>query len=218
MAWEAVADAAGVCDGSGLLDLGCGDGAFCAYAARRGAAVHGVDADPDAVATALERAPGGDFRLAMMESLPWDDAAFDVVTAFNALQYALDPEAALIEAARVSRVDGRIAVCKWGPPASNEFFGFLMALGANGVRADALPATDPVEDAIHATRLDVLATGDVAAPIVMADDEALAASLRHAGVAFATTSVTVAAAPFRRADGTYEFDNRQRYWILGRPR
>jgi hypothetical protein len=93
-----------------------------------------------------------------------------------------------------------------------------MALGANGVRADALPATDPVEDAIHATRLDVLGTGDVAAPIVMADDEALAASLRCAGVAFATTSLTVAAAPFRRADGTYEFDNRQRYWILGRPR
>ena len=90
-AWEAVADAAGVGDGTSLLDLGCGDGAFCAFAARRGASVHGLDAEPDAIAQAREAVPGGDFRLGLMESLPWAEASFDVVTAFNAVQYALDP-------------------------------------------------------------------------------------------------------------------------------
>jgi SAM-dependent methyltransferase len=176
--------------------------------------VHGVDAEPDAVAAALRRVPAGDFRLGMMESLPWGDASFDVVTSFNGVQYALDPEMALLEAARVLRSEGRIAVSKWGAPEVNEFFGFLMALGANGVRADGLPATDPVEDAIRTTGLAVIATGDVAAPIEMADDNALAASLQSAGVASATTSVAAAAARWRRADGSYRFENRLRYWLL----
>src|ERR1700761_908031 len=96
-AWQAVSDAAGVGEGTSLLDLGCGDGAFCAFAARRGALVHGLDLEPDAIARALEAVPGGDLRLGPMENLPWPDASFDVVTSFNAVQYALDPEVALIE-------------------------------------------------------------------------------------------------------------------------
>lgn len=217
-AWDAVADAAGVSEGTSVLDLGCGDGAFCAFAARRGAIVHGIDIEPDAIARALEAIPGADFRLGLMESLPWPDASFDVVTAFDAVQYVLDPDLALTEAARVARPTGRIAVCKWGPPAENEFFAFLMSLGSGGVSAGSLPATDPVEDAIRATDLEVLAIGEIAAPIEIADDKALAASLLSAGVATATTSVTAAAARWRRVDGTYRFDNRQRYWILGNGR
>jgi SAM-dependent methyltransferase len=221
-AWGAVADAVGIGDRTSLLDLGCGDGAFCAFAARRGAIVHGVDAEPDAIAKALEVVPGGDFRLGLMESLPWADASFDVVTGFNAVQYALDPEVALIEATRVVRTDGRIAICKWGPPAGNEFFAYLISIGAAGVVDERLPATDPVEDAIRAARLELLATGDVSAPIEMADDAALEASLSRAGVvaaplaAPAGTSVIAAAAGWRQADGTYRFDNRLRYWVLRR--
>ena len=97
-----------------------------------GAIVHGLDAEPDAIAEALEAVPGADLRLGLMESLPWADASFDVVTSFNGLQYALDPELALVEAARVMRPSGRIAVCKWGPPAGNEFFAFLASFGAGG--------------------------------------------------------------------------------------
>ncbi|HTP23381.1 MAG TPA: class I SAM-dependent methyltransferase [Solirubrobacteraceae bacterium] len=212
-AWEAVADAAAIRDGTSLLDLGCGDGAFCAFAARRGAIVHGLDAEPDAIARALEAVPDADFRLGLMESLPWAHSSFEVVTAFDAVQYALDPKLALIEAARVLRPDGRLAVCKWGPPEANEFFAFLLSIGARGVSDDALPVTDPVEEAIRATRLTVVATGDVPAPIEIADHAALEISLSRAGVR--TASTTRAAAPYRRADGTYRFENRQRYWILG---
>jgi SAM-dependent methyltransferase len=223
-AWEALADAAGIGHGTSLLDLGCGDGSFCAFAAHRGATVHGIDAEPDAVADALRVVPNGDFRLGMMESLPWGDELFDVVTAFNAVQYALDPELALIEAARVVRPRGRIGVCKWGPPAENEFFAFLTSIGAGGVLARDLPAIDPVDDAIRATRLEVLVTGDVAAPIEMADEESLVASLTRAGIDAdpiavpAATSVAAAAAPYRRADGIYRFENRLRFWVLRRRR
>jgi SAM-dependent methyltransferase len=221
-AWEAVAGAAGIDDGTSLLDLGCGDGTFCAFVARRGAIVHGVDVEPDAIAEALETAPGADLRLGLMESLPWADASFDVVTSFNALQYALDPEMALIEATRVVRPDGRIAICKWGSPAENDFFAFLTSIGAGGLRGDRLPVTDPVEDAIRSAPLEVIAAGRVLAPIEMADQVALEASLARAridveaGVFGTEASVGAAAAPYRRADGSYRFENRLRFWVLGR--
>jgi SAM-dependent methyltransferase len=223
-AWEAIAAAAGIGEGTSLLDLGCGDGSFCAFAAHRGAIVHGVDAEPDALAAALEAVPDADLRLALMESLPWADAEFDVVTSFNALQYALDPAVALTEASRVTRPDGRIAICKWGRPAENEFFAFLTSIGANGVRGDELPESDPVEAVIRASRLEVRTSGDIAAPIEMADEAALETSLTRARIdvevgAFGTeASVRAAADPYRRPDGTYRFNNRLRFWVLSRRR
>jgi len=223
-AWEAVAGAVGIADGTSLLDLGCGDGAFCAFAARRGAIVHGLDVEPDAIAQALEAVPGADLRLGLMECLPWADASFDVVTAFNALQYALDTEVALLEAARVVRPDGRIAICKWGAPAENDFFAFLASIGAGGVRGGRLPATDPVQDAIRSAPLDVIATGHVSAPIELADDVALEASLTRAHIDVepggfgSEASVGAAAAPYRRPDGSYRFENRLRFWVMGRRR
>jgi len=219
-AWDAVADAAGIGDGTSLLDLGCGDGSFCAFAARRGAIVHGLDAEPDAIAAALETVPGADLRLGLMESLPWADASFDVVTSFNGVQYALDPGLALGEAARVVRPGGRIAVCKWGPPAGNEFFAFLASFGAGGVRADDLPASDPVEDEIRASGLEVLVTADVPARIELRSDAALADSLSRAGIGAdpiappGATSAAAAAAAYRQADGTYRFENQLRFWVL----
>jgi SAM-dependent methyltransferase len=219
-AWSVVADAAGIDGATALLDLGCGDGGFCVFAAQRGATVHGLDAEPDVIALALARVPGGEFRMGLMEHLPWPDNAFDVLTSFNALQYALDPELALTEACRVARPQGRIAICKWGSPADNEFFAFLISLGANGVHGDRLPISDPVDDAIRTSRRELLATGDVPAPIQMADGGSLEAALSRAGIeadpvaATGETDVAAAAAPYRQADGSYRFGNRLRYWIL----
>jgi SAM-dependent methyltransferase len=182
--------------------------------------VHGLDVEPDTVARALHQVPTGEFRLGLMEHLPWPDYTFDVVTSFNGLQYALDPELAITEARRVVRPEGRIAVCKWGPPERNEFFIFLASIGANGVHGDRLPVTDPVDDAIRATRVTVLTTGNVSAPIEMVDADALEASLSRAGIAAdpvaATggTDVVAAAASYRQADGAYRFANRLWYWIL----
>ena len=58
--------------------------------------------------------PGADLRVGTLERLPWSDAAFDVVTGFNAFQFAPDIVAAFVEAARVTRPGGRIAACNWG--------------------------------------------------------------------------------------------------------
>jgi SAM-dependent methyltransferase len=221
-AWQAAVDAAGIGEETSLLDLGCGNGAFCTFAAARGAIVHGLDAEPDSIAQAMDAVPGGEFRLGMMETLPWSDASFDVVTTFNAMQYALDPELAMAEASRVVRIGGRLAVCKWAPPAENQFFAFLAAVGANGVRAQPQVGDDPLADAIAAAHLELVVTGDVPAAIEMSDDEALELSLSRAGivpevgVSAQAGSVIAAAAPYRQADGSYRFDNHLRFSILRR--
>lgn len=51
---DAALDLAGVGEGVHVLDLGCGDGQVLLAAARRGARVSGVEADPDLVAEAQE--------------------------------------------------------------------------------------------------------------------------------------------------------------------
>jgi SAM-dependent methyltransferase len=214
-----VANAARIEPGSAVLDVGCGTGRFCELAAERGAIVHGLDADPAAIAQAQRRVAAGDFRLGLMEDLPWADRSFDVVTSFNTFQYALDVDLALAEAGRVARDEGRIAICKWGPPEQNEFFTFLASLDAAHVRIDELPETDPVERAIHRSRLRVLVTGDAPAPIEIANESALDAALSAAGALAGPDDpllqqrVSSAAAPFRRRDGRYVFKNRLKYWI-----
>ena len=52
---------------------------------------------------ARERLPEADLRQGDLEALPYADDSFDAVTAFNSVQYAGDPAAALREIRRVAR-------------------------------------------------------------------------------------------------------------------
>jgi SAM-dependent methyltransferase len=96
-------DRTGVDGTTRLLDCGCGAGRFAGMAADRGASVAGIDASEELIAIASARVPQGDFRLGDIESLPWADDSFDVVTGFSAFQFADDKVRALAEARRVSR-------------------------------------------------------------------------------------------------------------------
>jgi SAM-dependent methyltransferase len=209
-AWAAIADATGIGPGTRVLDVGCGGGGFCELAAARGAAVHGVDALADRIAEARRRVPAGDFRVELMEQLPWPDGAFDVVTGFNAFQYALDVELALSEACRVA-AGGGVAICKYGRPADNEFFGFLTALEPHGPRLEQLGASDAVERAIGRLGLDVTSTGDVPSTMSLRDEGALAAALPPVS---SSARLVAAGAPYRQSDGSYRFENRMRYWVI----
>jgi ubiquinone/menaquinone biosynthesis C-methylase UbiE len=110
--YEAVLEATGL--RATVLDVGCGTGVFLRLCADRGASVAGIDATEDLLARARTRVPEADLRLGDMQSLPFPDDAFDLVTGFTSFFYADDVVAALREAARVSR--DRVVVHTFGHP------------------------------------------------------------------------------------------------------
>lgn len=73
-----------------------------ALSATRGATVAGIDAAETMLDIARERTPTGDFRQGDLEALPFDDNTFDLVTGFNAFQFAGNPAQALQVAGRVT--------------------------------------------------------------------------------------------------------------------
>jgi SAM-dependent methyltransferase len=93
-----------------VLDCGCGAGRFVRLAAERGARVAGIDASRELVEIAADRCPAADLRIGDFESLPWPDAAFDLVTGFSTFQFADNHVAALVEARRVSRGQVWVAI------------------------------------------------------------------------------------------------------------
>ncbi len=127
-AFRAVLDHAGVGPGTRHLDVGCGAGMAAGLSAARGATVSGIDAAESLLAIARERTPGGDFRQGDIEGLPFADDAFDLVTGFNAFQYAGDAAQALREAGRVTKPGGMIVIMTWGEPAGMEASALVAAL------------------------------------------------------------------------------------------
>lgn len=212
------------------LDVGCGAGLATQVFARKIATIAGIDACPDFVEFARQRVPGGDFRVGEMEALPYADESFDVVTGFNAFQYAASPVNALREARRVTRPGHPVVIATWGPYEACESSGHLKALaallpppppGAPGpfaltdeVRAKAL---------IQEAGLTPVAMADVDCPWVYPSLEIALRAMLSAGPAEkairasslerARDAVASSIAPFRTASGGYRMNNKFRYLI-----
>jgi SAM-dependent methyltransferase len=127
-AYEAVFGRNGPESGAAYCDLGCGSGLAASIASARGARVAGLDAAEQLLSIARARVPTGDFRQGDLEDLPFEDGTFDVVTGFNSFQYAGNPVAALGEARRITRRDGRVVVMTWGPPEGMDAASLVAAL------------------------------------------------------------------------------------------
>jgi SAM-dependent methyltransferase len=127
-AFHAVLAYANVGPGTHHLDVGCGSGMAAELSAARGARVAGLDAAESMLDIARERTPSGDFRQGDLESLPFADESFDLVTGFNAFQFAGDPAQALREAGRVTRPGGLVVIMTWGDPAQMEAASLVAAL------------------------------------------------------------------------------------------
>lgn len=226
-AFHAVLAHAAVGHGTRHLDAGCGAGMAAALSASLGARVAGIDAAEGMLEIARERTPGGDFRQGDLEALPWDDDTFDLVTGFNAFQFASDPAAALREAGRVTRPGGMVVVTTWGDPAGMDAASLIAAMkpmlppappGAPGPFA--LSEETALRAFAVAGGLTPVTVFDVDSPWFYRDE---AAALRGFGAAGGATlakervgeatfnaAISAALAPFRQPDSSFRLSARVR--------
>jgi ubiquinone/menaquinone biosynthesis C-methylase UbiE len=102
--------AAGLAQGRKVLDAACGEGYGSALLASAGAAsVTGIDIDEATVVRARDRY-GLSFEVADVASLPFPDAAFDLVVSFETIEHVADPEAALAELTRIIAPAGLLVI------------------------------------------------------------------------------------------------------------
>jgi SAM-dependent methyltransferase len=87
-----------------VLDVGCGSGRNLVDLARLGP-VAGVELSEQAAAVATARGVA-DVRIGPVESLPWTDETFDLVTCLDVLEHTPDDRLTLRELRRVTRSGG----------------------------------------------------------------------------------------------------------------
>jgi SAM-dependent methyltransferase len=220
--------------GQHLLDIGCGAGMFCQMAAAQGAVVAGIDATEALLKIARKRTKTGDFRVGDMESLPFAEASFDIVTGFNSFQFAGSPLNALRQVRHVLKPEGVLAMAIWGSPQQAEAAACLKGLasllpppptGAPGPFN--LSGPDALEPLVEQAGFETFRTDEVDCLFSYPDFKTLcrgmlasgpgAAAKQEVGAAQARKALAVAAEPFRTATGGFEFHNRFRY-LLAHPR
>ena len=105
----------GVAPGQRALDVGCGAGALTdVLVARLGVeAVAAVDPSESFVEVVRRAHPTMDVRRASAESLPFEDAAYDVVLAQLVVHFMTDPVRGIAEMARVTVPGGTVAASVW---------------------------------------------------------------------------------------------------------
>lgn len=219
--------------GAHVLDVGCGSGLFAQLITARGCTVHGFDASEPLLAIARRRTPGGSFHLGDMETLPFADERFDVVTGINSFQYAADPKQALGEARRVARRGAQIFVATWGTPEACEAAAYLSAIkplmpppppGAAGPFA--LSNETALRSVVTSAGLTAVSVDDVDVTWQFEDLDAALAAMLAAGpsiLAIQTSgrdrvrsTLERAIAPYRLANGAYRLENRFRYMLATR--
>lgn len=108
-----------IAPGCTLLDVACGSGQLALMAAKDGIEVTGVDLADNLVVRARARAQAEGLRArfeeADAESLPFEDASFDVVVSLIGAMFAPQPQLVAKELLRVCVPGGTVAMANWTP-------------------------------------------------------------------------------------------------------
>lgn len=225
-AYEETIRRVGVDPGDAVLDLGCGAGTFLGLAADRGARPFGLDAAERLVELARERVPGADIRVGDLESLPWADDSFDLVTGFCSFFFAGDMVAALREAGRVAKPGAPVVIQVWGRPERCDLRPMLDALRALRGEAPGAPTlAQPgvLEGIASQAGLEARYAFDMSYGFEHADEETLVRhqlspgpvqlAVAEAGEERVGSAIAGALAPFRRPDGSYRLENEWHFLI-----
>ena len=228
--YEAVFDAIGVGPGLALLDAGCGAGYALRLASARGATVSGLDASAGLLEVARERVADADLHEGDLEALPFADDSFDAVTAFNSVQFAADPLAAVRELGRVARSGAPVAIVTWGAPERCESRVIIAAIGGllppappGAAGPFALSEPGKLEALAEAAGLRPERSADVPTPFTYPDLETAVRTqlssgparraIDHAGEHATREALSAAFAEHRQSDGSYRQDNVFRYLV-----
>lgn len=95
-----------------LLDIGCGRGLFLRHVQERNPAwnLFAIDVDSSGLEATSENAPKATVKTGRADSIPFADASFDVISAWDVLEHVSDLETATSEITRCLRPDGLLAV------------------------------------------------------------------------------------------------------------
>lgn len=138
---NALLDAAGIRNGSRMLDVATGAGYVAGAAAQRGADATGIDFSTAQVRLARENYPAARFEQADAEALPFDPGTFDAVVNAFGMCHLPNPDVALREAFRVLKPGGRVAFAVWDIPDRAVGFGAAYAaIRTHGSMDVGLPA------------------------------------------------------------------------------
>jgi SAM-dependent methyltransferase len=216
--------------GSRVLDIGCGVGVFLGLVADRGAEVFGLDASEALLASARERLPNADLRVGDMESLPYEDDTFDLVTGFNSFFFATDMVAALREAGRVAKPGAPVVIQVWGPHERNDLEAMKAIVRPFFPPRPADAPSEPdysrpgvLESLAEEAGLTPADAFDTRWACVYPDDETLGrAMVAPAGIAAIVgparedelkAAIVEGLAPYRTDDGGYRLENEYRLLI-----
>ncbi|HXD76520.1 MAG TPA: class I SAM-dependent methyltransferase [Puia sp.] len=213
-----------------LLDIGCGTGGFCVKVAPKVRFITGIDGTVELVEEARRRLPAYPFLVGEMESLPFPDEAYDIVTGFNSFQYAAIIDHALAEAHRVLKPNGRLVAMIWG---NKEDCQAAVSLGAMGRLLPPPPPGTPgpfalseqhlLERTLEISGFTILSTADVDSTWDYPDVATLLRGLLSAGPSAkaidgvgydkVAAAVTASLPPFTRDDGHIVYNNKWRVVI-----
>jgi SAM-dependent methyltransferase len=98
-----------------VLEVGCGEGRVTRDLAARGHPVTALEASPTLLAAAAERDPAGTYLAGTAEALPFADASFPLVVAYNVLMDVADMPRAVAEIGRVLAPGGALCACVTHP-------------------------------------------------------------------------------------------------------
>ena len=101
--------------GKKLLDVGCAIGTHSKIFENRGAKIYGIDISEEMVKIAKSRVPKGNFKVADMTSLPFENGVFDIVFYGLSIHYVKNIDIVLKEAYRVLKKDGRLIISTHNP-------------------------------------------------------------------------------------------------------